>query len=151
MWQPLAEEPPNGAKLYDYNGFNQLTILKQGTTATGYAYNANGIRTAKRTESTDTYFLLDGGNVVAEYANGEQAAHYVWGINPIRRSFNSNTRYYLFNAHGDVVCVTNGSGSAIKYYDYDAFGNEKNLSNDANPFRYCGEYFDKEIRNYYAR
>ena len=50
-----------------------------------------------------------------------------------------------------MVCITNGSGSALKYYDYDAFGNEKNLSNDANPFRYCGEYFDKETKTYYLR
>lgn len=37
-------------------------------------------------------------------------------------------------------------------YDYDAFGNEKNPSaTDTNPFRYCGEYFDKETGTYYLR
>ena len=57
----IRKSTSKGAERYDYNGFNQLTILKQGTTATGYAYNASGIRTAKHTESTDTYFLLEGG------------------------------------------------------------------------------------------
>ena len=37
-------------------------------------------------------------------------------------------------------------------YEYDAFGNEKVSDiNDTNPFRYCGEYFDKETETYYLR
>lgn len=61
-------------------------------------------------------------------------------------------KYYLFNGHGDVVQLTNSSGNVIKTYDYDAFGNEKNPdTTDTNPFRYCGEYFDKETGTYYLR
>ena len=52
----------------------------------------------------------------------------------------------MFNAHGDVVQAGN------TYYHYDAFGNEQNASpTDANPFRYCGEMFDKETTTYYLR
>jgi len=37
-------------------------------------------------------------------------------------------------------------------YSYDAFGNEKDKNtNDTNPFRYCGEMFDKETTTYYLR
>ena len=58
----------------------------------------------------------------------------------------------MFNAHGDVVHLTNGSGTITKDYDYDAFGIEINQdSADNNPFRYCGEYFDKETQTYYLR
>ncbi|MPN03155.1 hypothetical protein SDC9_150380 [bioreactor metagenome] len=60
--------------------------------------------------------------------------------------------YYLYNAHGDVVNLTDSSATAIKSYDYDAFGVERNIaSGDANPFRYCGEYYDKETNTYYLR
>ena len=120
----LQKSNPDGAVLYRYNGFNQLAAMAQGTEATGYAYNASGIRTAKHTENTDTYFLLDGGDVVAEYTDGEQTAHYVRGINLIRGLFGSLVRYYLYNAHGDVTVLTSGSGVLKKSYDYDAFGNE---------------------------
>ncbi len=42
--------------------------------------------------------------------------------------------YYLYNAHGDVVRLTNGSGAVTKTYNYDAFGNERNADpSDANP------------------
>ncbi len=37
-------------------------------------------------------------------------------------------------------------------YDYDSFGNEvKPDSKDDNPFRYCGEYYDKETGEVYLR
>ena len=147
----VKKRTPNGAEQYDYNGFDQLTVLKQGSAAMTYAYNASGIRTAKRTENSDTYFLLDGGDVVAEYTDGELTASYLRGINLIS-STTSNTKYYLHNAHGDVVALANSSGTVTKRYDYDAFGNEENPSDsDTNPFRYCGEYFDTETETYYLR
>ncbi len=40
----------------------------------------------------------------------------------------------------------------IKIYEYDSFGNEiKPDSKDDNPFRYCGEYYDKETEEVYLR
>ena len=47
---------------------------------------------------------------------------------------------------------TNSSGTVTKNYSYDAFGVEQDIdSNDANPYRYCGEYFDTETGTYYLR
>ena len=62
------------------------------------------------------------------------------------------TSYYTFNAHGDVVGLMSSSNELTKSYEYDAFGNEDNPSNeDSNPFRYCGEYYDSETGTYYLR
>ena len=39
-----------------------------------------------------------------------------------------------------------------KTYTYDAFGNETAPdADDTNPFRYCGEYYDRETGTYYLR
>ena len=39
-----------------------------------------------------------------------------------------------------------------KTYAYDAFGNETAPdADDTNPFRYCGEYYDRETGTYYLR
>ncbi|MPM69798.1 hypothetical protein SDC9_116746 [bioreactor metagenome] len=39
-----------------------------------------------------------------------------------------------------------------KTYDYDAFGVEQSPSaTDPNPYRYCGEYYDKDTGTYYLR
>ena len=44
------------------------------------------------------------------------------------------------------------TGANTRTYDYDAFGVEKGPDPlDENPFRYCGEYFDRETETYYLR
>lgn len=48
--------------------------------------------------------------------------------------------------------LMNESNQLARSYDYDAFGVEKNPSSeDSNPFRYCGEYYDVETGTYYLR
>ena len=79
------------------------------------------------------------------------ASIYIRGINLIYADVGT-VAYYLYNAHSDVVQLTSETGSLTKTYEYDAFGNEKNADeNDTNPFRYCGEYFDKETGTIYLR
>ena len=94
---------------------------------------------------------MDGGNVVAEQT-GTEIVSYLRGINLISKTVNSAADFYLFNAHGDVVNLVGSTGTTIKSYDYDAFGNERNPDEaDTNPFRYCGEYWDTETGTYYLR
>ena len=64
----------------------------------------------------------------------------------------SEKMYYLMDGHGSVIRITNASGTVQENYYYDAFGNEQRPNaNHTNPFRYCGEYFDKETGNLYLR
>lgn len=54
-------------------------------------------------------------------------------------------------AKGLSLCL-HSQGNVVKEYDYDAFGREASPdAGDANPFRYCGEYYDKETGFYYLR
>ena len=83
--------------------------------------------------------------------DGDDVVVYIRGINLIYADDGSRT-YYHFNAHGDVVVLTNTSGNKTKSYSYNAFGVEYNEATlDANPFRYCGEYYDKETQTIYLR
>lgn len=133
---------------YTYDAANRLISSTTGSQRTTYTYDPQGLRLSKQTGDTRTVFLSDGGNVAAEVVNGQLTATYLRGANLISR----NEEYYLFNAHGDVVNLTSASGAVTKTYAYDAFGNEKNPDEaDANPFRYCGEYFDSETGTYYLR
>jgi len=51
-----------------------------------------------------------------------------------------------------VAQLSDEAGSIIKWYDYDAFGVEKNPDHlDINVFRYCCEYFDRETGTIYLR
>ena len=99
-----------------------------------------------------TAFLLDGGNVAAEVQAGQVTATYLRGINLISQDVGYDRFYYQYNAHGDVVTLTDQTGSVSKSYDYTAFGIESDPdADDENPFRYCGEYFDSETGTYYLR
>ena len=56
------------------------------------------------------------------------------------------------NPHGGVVQLLNEAGKVIKSYHYDAFGNEEDIDKkDTNPYRYSGEYYDKETDTIYLR
>ena len=60
---------------------------------------------------------------MAEKENGALTGNYIWGANLVLDKVAGS--YYLYNAHGDVVDLTDASGTVTKRYDYDAFGNER--------------------------
>jgi len=79
-------------------------------------------------------------------------ARYLRGIGLVAREQDGLLQYYLFNARGDVVQRTDYAGTTLKNYEYDAFGVEQQPEDlDSNPFRYCGEYFDREAQTLYLR
>ena len=64
----------------------------------------------------------------------------------------SGYTYYVQNAHGDVVNLTDAYGVVTKTYHYDAFGVKLDpTTGDVNAFRFCGEYFDTETGTIYLR
>ena len=95
----------------------------------------------------------DGQNIVAEIGVTDTVnSRYIRGQNLVARKIDSNHQYYQFNAHGDVLHLLDANGNMLVDYRYDAFGNQSNpVATDTNPFRYCGEYYDRETGNYYLR
>ena len=161
---PRVGYVPNGFRrelatleIRGYNGFNQMASLYADGERTAYTYRPDGLRYGKTYGSgagaTGVTHLWDGQNIVAEAgALGNITARYLRGANLICRVQGGAAQYYLFNAHGDVAQRTDALGNLLKNYRYDAFGNEENPEPlDVNPFRYCGEYFDRETGDYYLR
>ena len=135
-----------------YNGFNQLVGTKANGITAEYSYAPSGLRLSKTIGDVQTNFVLDGGNVIAEQRGETLTAYYARGVNLFASFIGSTTNFYLYNAHGDVVQLTDENGAVTKTYEYDAFGNEQEQSaSDTNPFRYCGEYYDAETGTYYLR
>ena len=99
-------------------------------------------------------YVQCGGNVIGEVNPQNQVTNYIRGASGLILSKDPSNvmRYYVTNGHGDVMGLTDTTGTVIKSYTYDAFGIEQNIdSNDTNPFRYCGEYFDSETQSIYLR
>ena len=110
----------------------------------------DGLRLSKTVKGVTTTHIWDGSNITMELGdNNAVIGKYTRGIGLIS---NNSGPYYIFNAHGDVVQLANASGTVTKNYAYDAFGVEIDPDdNDTNPWRYCGEYFDKETETIYLR
>ena len=144
------------AAIYEYDAFNRMTLAFVEGAITSYAYRVDGLRKSKGTSAATLTHLWDGANIAADMNGGNLIASYVRGINLLRSDASAGQAYYLYNGHGDVTGLSNTSGVLSWKYDYDAFGFEReiagqNPSADANPFRYCGEYFDTETDTYYLR
>ncbi|MDO5398914.1 MAG: RHS repeat-associated core domain-containing protein, partial [bacterium] len=139
---------------FTYNAKNQLTGYTKGSTTASYTYGANGLRKSKTVGSTVTGFIWNGQNLAAE-TNGSTVKNiYSYGPDGIQcGNINGSDILYVKDAHGNTVTTLNGSKGSIRDYTYDAFGNQLSTitSSDTNPFRYCGEYYDKESGLMYLR
>ena len=146
-------EPAGGNtnSINEYDSWNQLTKTMQNGKTASYTYNGDGLRMSKTVDGTTTSHIWDGTNIAGDVTNGT-VTKYIRGIQMISSKTDSNESFYTYNAHGDVVQLTNDNGDITKQYSYDAFGVEQNKdANDTNPFRYCGEYFDGETESVYLR
>lgn len=143
-----------------YNGFNQLTRVYRDGMVTEFAYQPDNLRHSKRSydggkafRPMPTVHYWDGQNIVLEAnSNDYVKAAYLRGITLIAQLIGDSVMHYLHNAHGDVVQRIDAQGNGAPTYTYDAFGNQKDANPaDPNPFRYCGEYFDRETEEVYLR
>ncbi|MCM1008883.1 MAG: DUF6531 domain-containing protein [Ruminococcus flavefaciens] len=140
-----------------YDGLNQLIGFTDGETTASYTYGISGLRDSKTVNGVKTTHIWINDQIVVDYGEHYNADIYVRGTNlaasyHLHQSNKSDYRYYVQNAHGDVVNLTDENGGIAKSYIYDAFGVEKNISDsDTNAFRYCGEYFDAETGTIYLR
>jgi RHS repeat-associated protein len=142
---------------YNYDNYNRLSRLKLGNSTTIYSYNAQGYRVEKKANSKTTRYLYEYDKVVLETdESNNQTAYQVYGTNLLYRSITgeagseTQSYYYLYNAHGDVTSLLDMSGSIAVSYDYDAFGNIKGQTGTVdNPIRYAGYQYDEESGLYY--
>ena len=143
-----------------YNAVNQLVGFTDGEITASYAYNASGLRYEKTVDDETVHHVWDGNQqIIADVVESQfyEANCYIRGTNLVatyhyQNGAKSDYTYYVQNAHGDVVNLTDADGAVTKTYHYDAFGVElAPTTGDVNVFRYCGEYFDTETGTVYLR
>lgn len=156
--QLTKNDPDDGLQTNTYDGLNELIGVQNGEMTASYTYGYDGLRRTKTVNGKTTTHVYDGQELMVDIGKSVYEADvYVRGTGLIssRAFYNgmtSDVTYYLQNAHGDVVNLTSETGDKTKTYRYDAFGVEKNSDeNDENPFRFSGEYFDKETGTIYLR
>jgi len=143
-----------------YNVFNQLKqVIRPGMVAS-YSYRADGLRNHRVVNDNWVFHVWNNGQIVMEQnASGQTINVFQISLVTNHRIRSVNHGWYHFNARGDVVQRTDGSGNVIQTYRYDAFGNaiwpegqdEPADAANNNPFRFAGEYWDWERGEYYLR
>ena len=158
----LGESETSETAMYGYDVFGRMEQIVKGEQQIRYGYNADGQRTLKDADGTVSWYVWDGENIATELEIGREAVYYQRGIGLIAAESGNGSEYYLKNGHGDVTGVySTQTNSLKKSYAYDPFGsivNPENINeilpedpNDTNPYRYAGEYYDRETGNYYLR
>jgi RHS repeat-associated protein len=135
---------------WDYN--NRLVGFSGGGKSVEYKYNYNDLRVYKESSTGgSTRFYYNGSQLVAEgdgskitkvYTNDNEGVlgltRYIYDGTTLK---NKQQLYYLFDDLGSVVMITNHQGLPTQYYQYDAWGNITNASNDPiNGLSFVGRY-----------
>ena len=151
----LGDNQLNDNVVNHYNALNQLTETLTKNYKVSFTYDAEGLRTGKTVNGEKTVYVWDGDQVVMELSKGGTVQkRYIRGNDLVYADKGENTEktYYVTDMHGNVVQLLDESGNVTKTYEYDSFGNEvKPEKKDENPYRYCGEYYDKETEEVYLR
>ncbi|MBC1943763.1 DNRLRE domain-containing protein [Listeria booriae] len=147
---------------YTWNIADQLTMVtKKGEEIPfiTYKYDDKDRRIEKNVEGKKTkyYYEQDSINLLYETdENNVVTVQYVYNESGYRLAMETanQTLFYHYNAHGDVVSLTNNSGEVVAEYEYDAWGNilvsnEKTPEAKQNKFGYAGYMYEKELKSYY--
>ncbi|MEL7567559.1 MAG: RHS repeat-associated core domain-containing protein [Dehalobacterium sp.] len=97
------------------------------------------------------FFNDSAGRVIAEAdVSGNVVSQIIWADKPLAIKKGSAYYYYIYNGHGDVVKLVDGSGTIKNTYAYDEWGNIVSKNETiTNPIRYAAGYYDEESGMYY--
>jgi RHS repeat-associated protein len=136
---------------------NRLSAASKTGMSVAYLYDAAGRRTMKdfTTGGMDTIFVSAGDMGIADYNGTTLLRRYVPGGRIDDRvamiEATGVISYYQADSIGNVIAVTNASGTVTDRYKYTPFGIEVPLATSGNPYRYNGRQYDSETGLYHYR
>jgi len=145
---------------YAYNHLNRLTDFTKASLIADYNYDSRARRIYKSINGVETWYLWDGGKLLAEYNNaGQRDKRYAYLPNrhtPTQMQDNNGT-YTSFSDHLDAPKLLVDASSTITWNAaYESFGTtsvSNNPDGDSNiiefNMRFPGQYYDQETNLYY--
>ena len=131
-----------------FDVLNRMTGYTEGSTTAAYEYHNDNMRSGKTVNGETTEQVWVNGQIVLD-KQGTDVVKYTYGSKLVESDYG----WYSYDAHGNVTMLTDDTGAVIKRYDYDPYGVELGAedSTDENPFRYSGQYTDRETGYVYLR
>lgn len=159
-WKP----PLLDRHTYSFDSQNRLITAAVDGTLTpsiSYDYDPLGRRISKTVSGTQTLYLLDGDEEIAElntagtilkrYITGPAIDDRIATIDLTIPSMPTKTFYHV-NHQGSVVAMTDAVGTVQQRLSYDEYGKlSQGSAISGQPYRYTGRRFDAETGLYYYR
>lgn len=151
----------DGKFTYTWDAEDNLTaVTKKGEDKpfATYTYDEKGNRIQKTVNGNVTNYFYDGDSLNVLYetdAENNVTKSYTYGDSGQLLSYTENGKkyFYHYNAHGDVIAISDSTGKTVAKYQYDAWGNPtKTEASDEvkdNRYRYAGYQYDEETGLYY--
>ena len=144
---------------FTWQNGKRLAAASDGTTSLSFAYDADGMRTAKTVNGVTHSYIYASGMLLRE-SDGTNTLDFFYdaGGAPYAINYNGTLYYYITNLQDDILHIVDASGETVVSYEYDPYG--KLLSTGgtmadtlgmANPLRYRGYYYDAELGMYYLQ
>jgi uncharacterized protein (TIGR02594 family) len=152
-----------GNTTYTYDPWNRIVNVTTNDAAVSYAYDATNRRVSKTAGSIATSFVYDAWNVIEEYEGASLTAQYVHnrGVDePLVMVQGGEKYFYHQNRLGNVVAITDSTGTVKERYEYDPYGkvsildgegNALESSSIGNPITYTGQRYDADTGLYYYK
>jgi RHS repeat-associated protein len=152
--------PTTGAATtYEYNQAGDLTAVsrpKEGTTPAiedTYAYNGDGLRTARVASGTTTYTTWDLSESEPLIIS-DGSSYFVYGTEALAIEQLSPTGSIVYLHHdeqGSTRLITNSTGEVTGTATYGAYGNPIEAHGTTSPLAYDGQYTDVDTGLLYLR
>ncbi len=131
--------PGTGSLTLIYDEENRVKQITGAFTST-FKYNGDGLRVERVAGGVTTRYVYDGNSIIAEVnTSGTITTYHLPGVGYVRSD--GTEGYYMFNAHGSAVGVTNRAGMRVSETEYDGYGLEYPFfAGDSSQFRYGGKH-----------
>jgi RHS repeat-associated protein len=152
-YDPNGNLTSDGTTAYTWDARNRLIALTGAGVTASFSYDPLGRRTGKTIDGTATGFLYDGLNPVQERQGDGATAYLLTGLGIdeyLTRTDAAGTRYFLADALGSTIALSDDAGTTQTTYTYEAFGATTAAGQpDANSYQHTGRENDGTGLRYY--
>ncbi len=154
-WDYQGNLLTKGGQTYTWFKTGKLATWSNGSIASEYVYDGDGVRVGYSVDGVSTSYLQDLGSgmaIVLRELTGTTTIDYLYGIDLIAQKAGMNKLYMLTDGLGSTRLLTDSAGSISARYSYDAFGLERSYAGvNSTGFTFAGEQMDSDTGLQYLR
>jgi RHS repeat-associated protein len=150
-WDNNGNLTARGSDSFSWSPEDLLVSSTVGGATTTFTYNGEGLRASLTANSTTTTFTWDI-NASSPQLVDDGTLKYVYGLGRISQLDGTDQYYFLPDALGSTMAMTDEDGDVVNSYEYDVFGAIRDSTGSvANAFTFAGEQEDSSTGLLYLR